>query len=104
VGDISTVKGTPEYWARIARENVIEAIEIFEGFKANPGASPADVKNAMYLVMSQMFALLPKTSFVHKGKKYTRISNSKRHELVVTEITPKKIEKPSEDAGEFKIY
>ena len=43
-------------------------------------------------------------TFTHNGKKYTRISNSKRQELVVTEIKPKTIEKPAEDAGEFKIY
>jgi hypothetical protein len=86
LGDISTVSGTPEYRARITRENIIEAIELFEDFKAHPDATPEQIKKCMNLVMRQMFALWPRRTFIYKGKKYTRISNTKRHELIVTEI------------------
>ena len=106
-GNVELVLGRSMGWTtageleKVVRANAIYMIERWEEVRAFPYSSPDDIKKAGNAAMS---AIWPKKVFTHNGKKYTRISNSKRHELVVTEITPKKIEKPPEDAGEFKIY
>jgi hypothetical protein len=92
---------TPQEREKVIKANAIYLIDRWEEVRAFPYSSPDDIKKARNDAMS---AIWPKKTFTHNGKKYTRISNSKRHELVVTEMTPKAIEKPAEDAGEFKIY
>jgi hypothetical protein len=92
---------TPAEREKVVKANAIYLIERWEEVRAFPYSSQDDIKKAGDAAMS---AIWPKRTFTHNGKKYTRISNSKRHELVVTEVKPKKIEKPAEDSGEFKIY
>jgi hypothetical protein len=92
---------TPEEREKVTKTNAIYMIEHWEEVRAFPSSTPDDIKKAGNDAMS---AIWPKKTFIHNGKKYTRISNSKRHELVVTEVKPKKTEKPPQDAGEFKIY
>jgi hypothetical protein len=92
---------TPQEREKVAKANAIYLIERWEEVRAFPYSPPDDIKKAANAAMS---AIWPKRTFIHNGKKYTRISNSKRHELVVTEIEPKRVEKSPEDAGGFKIY
>jgi hypothetical protein len=92
---------TPQEREKVAKANAIYLIERWEEVRAFPYSPPDDIKKAANAAMS---AIWPKRTFIHNGKKYTRISNSKRQELVVTEIEPKRVEKSPEDAGGFKIY
>jgi hypothetical protein len=92
---------TPEEREKVAKANAIDAIEHWEQVRAFPHSSPDDIKKAMNDAMRSFW---PKKTFIHDGKKYTRISNSKRHELLVSEIPAKNGRKPPEGVGEFKIY
>jgi hypothetical protein len=106
-GNTEPVLGRSMGWStsqereKVIKANAIYLIERWEEVRAFPYSSPDDIKKAANAAMS---AIWPKRTFIHNGKKYTRISNSKRHELVVTEIEPKRVEKSPEDAGGFKIY
>jgi uncharacterized Zn finger protein len=84
---------TPDECEKVMRANAIYMIEQWERIRAIPSSPPDVVKKAMNDAMS---AFWPKKTFTHNGKKYTKISNSKRHELVVTEIPIKSIN-PSEN-------